>query len=335
MPSSGTVKCLMQFDDGKYGWREAYYANGSGNLLPNSNNQVNMVAMLPVFLPLIKARAKMLAGPSNAVNCGGIGSYSGSCNGPVLTQVRLSQTDFLRNSMIFNPISGDLVAGGTVADSLSTVGLNGLGIDQPADNPYSAIEMVMSLANGLVSKRALSGVPDGVVCDQSWSKTTNGWYGRWKSFAKVLTNGSYGTVSSSMASNGITQLNAGGTQITDITVASDCSLTVQVASIAPLIQTSPGLCPATRFQIYCYDAKRGYKNLNGIYRGVINSTDSAAPFVQLRYSGPCPQFNFPGFIRVYTGPTFVKINAATLGETMLKRRGGPFDRRRGRRRVTR
>lgn len=335
MGSPNIVKCLLQFDDGKFGWREEYYTSGAGNLVQGSATKVDMTQMLPVFMPLIKARAKMLADRTNSSGCAGIGKYAGSCNGPVLTLVRLSQVDALRNSLLFNPLSGDVIARGDQSLSLSQAGLNSAGIGSPADNPYSAVEMLMSLENGLTTKRALSGVPDATICNQAWSKSNTSWYRKWKEFAKYLTAGIFGTVSSSLGANGFTLDTAGGTNIESITVATDCTLQVMPGTLASLVDAGKGFCPTHRFQIFCYKSKPGYVNLNGIHRGTIVTPTSGPPYVSLQYSGPCPQYIDPGYIRVYDGPTFVKFIAASLGSVMNKKRGGPFDRRRARRRPIR
>lgn len=338
MAVTNILKVTFFFGDGRYGWSETYYrllnsgssigAGGNGQITPSS-----LLGTLPDVIKLAQARANMLP---TAVSACGITAGGPVGSRPALEYIRVSQVGFPRNTVFYDPQSGDVVNSTALPASVTTNPLTNTTLlaDSPADNPYSAIEMEMTLANGLTSRRALSGVPDVNICDQNWSGGS--WYQLWKVFAGVLVNGGWGVASSSITANG--RSIAGAQPITSITQADALGRpTIGVAVPLDFGTTLTG-CPDFRVQIFCYRSMPGnLPNLNGVYRVNLppGTTAPRGTAMQLSRSFlPLQAFDL-GMVMPYSGPGFTGILAATLTRTISKKRGRPFGLQAGRRRVTR
>lgn len=329
------AKCTFFFSDGKYGWSETYCQSLAGGTKIASD--ATLQSLLPKVVTLASLRGNML--PGAVGNCSTI-TNRGVKSVPVLEYIRISQVGQPRNSIFYAPNGGELltVGGQSNLNRLFTPDNTLLGLT--ADNPYQAIEMELQLANGLVTRRALSGIPDAFVCDQEW-QYGSAWYILWKKFAAQLLADNWGVLSSSVNANGVNLSTA--TPIVGIGQSDGvyCRPFIQVASIGALTQQTV-TCGGSYVQIVCYKSNPGpFPNLNGIYRiGSIQPTTILQGSAtvqgyefQLNKSFKCLQpFNY-GYVIPYFGPSLVGITGAQLTRTINKKRGGPFDQPRGRRKL--
>lgn len=336
MPTPAPIaKCTFFFSDGKYGWSETYCQSLlTGGKLAVSQS---LASVMPAVLRLAAKRGNML--PGAVGNCSNI-TNRGVKTTPVLEYIRISQVGVPRNSLFYSPSGGELVTPAGAANINVAFPSDTTMLALTADNPYSAVEMEISLGNGLVTRRAISGVPDSVVCDQEWSYNSS-WYTLWKAFAQQLFLDQWGVLSSSVAANGVNLTNA--TPILGISQQDDifCRPYIQVGSVGNFVG-SGNICGGNYVQIVCYKSNPGpFPNLNGIYRiGTItpatiltgSATTQGFQF-QLNKSFKCLNpFNL-GYVLPYAGPAFVPITGAQLTRTILKKRGSPFDRPHGKRKT--
>ena len=314
MPVFGT-KAVFFFEDGKSGWSESYYDTGANPTLSSTYDRA---------MKLARARAKLLAGGGNP--CGGAG-----CNNPLLTWVRVSQVGVPRNTMFGNPMGVTVIPGGVPTGwglpdrpSVSDVGV------QPPDNPYSAILMICGLAGGGQSKRPLSGVPDALVCDQSFDRN-NAFIKAWKQFATELTNGSWGALSALGAE--ATRNPALGIQIGSVT--QDALGRPILTPVTPIPQPAGiNCCTGARVTVSCYVADHGTPVINGTYRAVLGITGTQITSVTLKHVfRPLAPF-CPGYFQFYA-PVVLPFTSAVLDKPMQRKRGRPFGLSRGRSRTRR
>lgn len=334
MATANLAKVTYFFGDGRYGWSETYYCLGQQSTLKPSGI-INPLLTLPAAIQLAKARAAMLAAGAATCNFSNP-ALSGSV--PSLEYIRISQVGQQRNTAFYDPESGEIINSQNIAPSIATSKLqaNPQLTGYGADNPYSAMEMLLNLGNGLVSKRALSGIPDVSICDQSWSNSTSPWYKLWKGFAVQLTNGTWGVASNSIVANDV---NVTGSQ--PIGLITQNALGQPVISLTVPLSFATGVngCPVNYVQWFCYKSAPGsYPNLNGVYpvAGPIQVSGSLYPYQYtiLRSFKPINPSRY-GSVLPYPGPTFTPIVAATLTRPIAKKRGRPFGLVRGRARVVR
>lgn len=331
MNTPSLAKITMYFSDGKFGWSETYYTLAQVLL---KTNLIDPISLLPATVKLAQARASMLAGAPSGCSLA-LAGYQGSA--PYLEYIRISQVGQPRNTAFYDPQSGQIINSGSLSASLSNNPLNvsGLLSAETADNPYSAMEMLMTLSNGLTVKRSLSGIPDSVICDQAWNRS-NSWYTLWLAFANALVTGGWGVASNSITANNASLV--GSEPITGISQIDPLGRPTITIPGALSYATSINGCPDYRVLIYCYrSAPGGYPNLNGVYRVNLpqGSSAPAGTVLQIQRSfKPLNPSNY-GSVMPYNGPFFSPIRAITLTRPVAKKRGRPFGLPRGRARVTR
>lgn len=341
-----TFKVVFFFGDGRYGWSENYFtqAQSGANITVPPNSPYSV---LPQTIKLASARAAMLA--RGAAPCG-FGNQGGS-NAPALEYIRISTVGALRITAFYDPQSGEIINGMNLPPSITTNPLTNSQVlaTVPPDNPYSCVEMVCGLGNGLVSKRPLSGVPDMDICDQSRSASStsagvsSGWEQLWKQFAALLTQGNvWGTISNSPFSNA-GNLNAAWQPILNIANGLDGHPTLSYELPLNFAIDASG-CPDYRVMIKCFRPMQGHnERLNGVYRvstpspGNIGSLDNPLDGFRVtlkRVMVPLYPFNY-GYISAYNGGVFTPFLSASLTRVVARKRGRPFGLVRGRSAVVR
>lgn len=333
------AKVTFVFSDGRYSWQEVYYRQSAtaGKL---QVGQIDLSAVLALAIPLAKLRSAML--PSGGNLCSG-GTFTGVTGVPKLVYIRVSQVGYPRNTLFFDPAAGPIVSSGLPGLVQAPFSADALLLSQAADNPYSGIQMELSLANGLTSKRVLSGVPDSLVCDQGWDRS-NGFTTLFTPFASELVTNNWGVVSSSIYANNAGQIPVGATPI--LNWAADdlvfCRPTMSVGTgFNNGVAGSPP-CSGGYVQVICYKSNPGpFPNLNGVYRMGTSSLGSMGTgsnlqtiiSFQINKSFKCFSPFFNGYAIPYTGPAFTDIVAAQMTNVVMKKRGGSFGLPHGRRRT--
>lgn len=325
------AKVTFFFSDGRYGWSENYFCIGSQKSGAPSG-VLDPWGVLSNAFPLARARANFLALQSTTCSQGIIAATVGA---PGLEYIRISQVGQPRNTAYYTPYGGEIVGSNIPAGQPSSQGLR---TDTQlatfaADNPYSAVEMECTLGNGLTVKRAMSGFPDGMICDQSWG-AGNPAYTLWKKFAKILTNGVWGVASSSIVANNVNV--AGAVPIENIAQNVQGQPQLSVSTIFQLNTGNNG-CPIFSVQIFCYKSAPGrYPNLNGVWpvANIVPGTSALQIITLNRVLKPISAARY-GSVIPYAGPSFSPFINVELTGTMNKKRGRPFGLRAGRAALTR
>lgn len=324
-------KVTLFFGDSRYGWSETYYYSPTPTtklLAPLADP----LSIMPQVLKMAQARKLML--PTGLSSCGS-GRNSGVAGAPDIEYIRVSTVGKARQTAWFDPQSGTIISSGTAGPVFNNFNLsyNDAYGSAAADNPYSAIEAEFTLSNGLTAKRAFSGVPDDLICDQSFVRASP-FTQTFASFAAILVNGNWGAASSSLTANSAAPPN--GTPI--VTWSQDANGRPLFSTATPLnLAVLPNGCVANKVQVYCYKAMPGnYPNLNGVHRigSPVNGVSGQTIYTCLDVHRPIDTFT-NGYVLPYAGPTFAWYTAASLVRTVSRKRGAPFGLSRGRRKVTR
>lgn len=299
------------FEDNAYGWGENYYDTALGATLVETMNKL---------ISLAKKRSNMLAqGPGTC--------FGGNCQGPTVSRLRTSVVggratlfatpdDVLTQEAPGNPT---YIKGGTINLSPKKQGIQ----TAAPDNPYSAMNLIVQMDNGHQSKRKISGVPDEVICDQSWN-TSTAWNSFGKSFLKELVAGNWGGVVPTPG----TLVPAQTTTIQQILTLSQDS---QGHAVITVGTGFPPNCNA-RYVVQHYVAVPGTPRINGIQRWFPGTPDPITGLSkQLTSRQTYKQLDAIclGEIFVYV-PIVSKFNTATFTQPGLKKRGKPIGGPRGR-----
>lgn len=294
------------FSDGRYGWSEVYYDATAGSLaLTETWTRAQKLASF---------RQNMLA--TGAGVCKG-----GPCTFPSLIWTRISNTANPRQTLFSNP-SGLILNGiqgqGLIGKQLISASESGVA----PDNPYSAVGLILSLANGGQSKRSISGVPDEFICDQAFDPS-NGWVKSAQAFVDSLISGPWGALQATHPSTP-----PAGSVITAIT---------QDAFGHPVITLTTGLpvgC-SVRLTVWNYVANTGTPSINGTYRAFPGPATAglATVWTLRKVFTPLSPLCFGNAI-VYT-PAVTAFTNAVLTRPTKRSRGRPTALPRGRARIRR
>jgi hypothetical protein len=232
MPST-LNRATLFINDGSFGWSESYYRVGSETF------QATM------------ARAAILAQLRQNM-LGGVASCSVTCTGPTVRWIRVSSRFPGQQRLgLFATYGGILLNDPAQQQQLPQLpGLKG-GVLDAADNPYSAIEFILTLAAGGQSRRAISGVPDDFICDQGLSNV-GGFVNALKLFVGELV-ANWGALTSRPPATPLP-----GQVILEITQDPSGRPIIKLTSPVPIVCSQ-------KLQVFQYVAVPGTKNLNGTY----------------------------------------------------------------------
>lgn len=334
----GIAKATFFITDGRYSWTESYY-NTNGMTDGIKATQTALGAIMLQAVRLARFRAAML--PSSTVT----NSQQSTCTSgsfPQLVYIRISQVGSPRNTLFFDPSGSTLTSSILQTNRVPPFKSDKLLQLTQADNPYSGVQMELSLNNGLTSKRVLSGVPDNSICDQTVDSSSD-FATLFNVFAAELVNTQWGVISSSVTANNNGSVPAGAVPI--LAWSADdpvfCRPTITVGSAWPAATTPQG-CGNQYVQVICYKSNPGpFPNLNGIYRigtttsGTLTTGSGNQPSFSFQINKSFKCFNpfFNGYVIPYAGPKFVDITGAQITGAVLKKRGGSFGQPHGRRRI--
>lgn len=325
-------RATLFFTDGSFGWSETYWDTAYGAALKDTLGRATTLA---------RARAAMLAQGSNP--CAG-----GPCGKPVLTWIRISSLSNPRATMVANPAGVVAVQGA----GQTNIGSGGSGqvAGLAADNPYSAVLMVANLVGGGTSRRPLSGIPDGFVCDQSLAPGS-AFTKAFQRFGNVLANGDWGALSEYGSGFAkpvpfIPNPNVAGGVGSAVAIASvtQDAQGHPVVSLASPLPMPPGISTACGFRatIFGYIGDHKSPNINGTWRMVTTVPYSAGPPVvqqQIRLSKAMAPLASTiacnGWIQFYNPVVVPFTTPVTLERPMSKKRGRPFGLQRGKSKVRR
>jgi hypothetical protein len=316
-------KVTLFFGDGRYGWSESYYDNVTGNDLNTT---------LTKAIILGRVRSRLLAQGANP--CQSI-----RCTVPNLLYIRVSNVNNPRQTTFAKPDGVRITNNGNQvpwASSNSGSGwLSGFGDivgTAPADNPYSAVDMLWEMSDNSVVKRAISGVPDWLICDQTTDNTT-AWTSQFQAFAINLVK-NWGSLTKKPIFNGGVPPGT-AQQITNVTQNAAGQPIITVTPGWPLfVAGSPFPNPCnTHITVFGFVPLKPAPTINGVYRAFAQGAAVGGLYTQwlLRQSfkpvgppGPlCLGFAMPTAMNVLT------ITDVVLGGPMKKDRGRPFDLPRG------
>ena len=299
-------KATFFINDGSYGWSESYYDKATSPALGDTMTRA---------LALAKPRSQML-GSASACALG--------CSAPILQWIRVSQLGAARRTLFatigtFNvPNPQTLVAVASTNVSIKNLPAN----ETAADNPYSALEMALELSGGGTSKRAISGVPDDVICDQGFTQNSP-FFSSAKTFIQQLIQ-SWGALQRLTPSSP-----PAGSVIDTITQDPNGRPIITLAAALPI-----ACCATMQLQIFCYKATPGSPVINGIYRAFpVYTPPAVTTAVWMLNKAFPPLFPLCNGYAIQPAPSVASFNSGRFIRPMKKSRGRPTNLVRGRRRV--
>lgn len=302
----GFNRAIFYFSDSRFGWTETYWDASGGS--------PSLQATMKKAIALAQTRTPMLA--SGAAACASV-----PCTAPSLVAIRVSNSGNPRQSLFV--ANGQITIGNqnTTQNTYGKLQTVRSGSTAP-DNPYSAMGLLMNLNNNSQSKRALSGVPDTLICDQSFDND-NAWIEAAKTFIKKLVSDSWGSISATRPTDP-----PAGSYITAIT--QDQYGHPVITLTAPI----PAQCN-TRLTVWNYVAQPRTPSINGTYRafpGPITG-GNASQWTLRKVFTPLDELCLGNAI-VYA-PTVVAFSGGILTRPVKKSRGRPTSLPRGRSRQIR
>lgn len=224
-------KATFIFADGRFGWTESYYDKNDQGSLENTGDAA---------VELANGRKQFLAGTT---------PKSGAR--PQLNVARISTVGVPRKTILIG-LNGNK----NVLNDIK----NPVAQKPPADNPYSAIAVVLTLNSGRQSKRSFSGLSDQLILDQAIGSGTG--LGKMEAFLKSLTTkGVWGAL-------GYDRDTVNQSLVQDIVQGADGR--VKLTLVAPVTPTE-GEC-SQKVVVEDYTGAPGTPVINGIQTAVPDAT---------------------------------------------------------------